>query len=449
MQKKLLGMAVATALAAPAAVFAQSAVQVYGTAHMAFNSTKYGAGTFGEPSKSMMSVTSHASNFGIRSSESLGGGMTGWVQYEFNVKMERDNDLTSGNGTSRNTAIGLRGNWGNAYLGTWETPWASTFRLWDVGTIGGWGPTTSVIGRRETTASSPSKNCAQPIVGGGTITSIGVTSSICYHGEGASSDPAGAYPLWRRYGSAAFYDSPVFSGFQFKIGYQPNEARSVLATNTGTNGAAFVGTTSKNLVVDNASSWSSSLTWTGMGGKARAFVANMQTKDWTSVGQTDGGYTVGGGFDFGVVNVGVTYETYTYKTSPAAASATNIAAPGGDSDVKQYGIGLAIPLGSGKIGVSYAIAKDVKGGNFGTVLTILDPQGAGRAANNGAKMYNVGYEWALSKRTALGFGYAKIDNDQDAAFTWTGMAPSQDGFSVSSRPGSDVSNIFVAVRHSF
>jgi len=118
MQKKLLGMAVATALAAPAAAFAQSAVQVYGTAHMSFNSTKYGAATSGEPGVSKFSIASHASNFGIRSSESLGGGMTGWVQYEFNVKMERDFDLSGANGSTRNTAIGLRGNFGNVYLGT-------------------------------------------------------------------------------------------------------------------------------------------------------------------------------------------------------------------------------------------------------------------------------------------------------------------------------------------
>ena len=41
-----------------------------------------------------------------------------------------------------------------------------------------------------------------------------------------------------------------------------------------------------------------------MGGKARAFLANMQSKDWTAVGKTDGGYTFGGGYDFGVVNIG-------------------------------------------------------------------------------------------------------------------------------------------------
>jgi predicted porin len=419
MQKKLLGMAVATALAAPVAAFAQ--VQVYGTAHMSFNSTKYGPSTNGAPSVSKMTVSSHASNFGIRSSESLGGGLTGWVQYEFNVKMERDFDLSGANGSTRNTGIGLRGNFGNVFLGTWETPWASTFRLWDVGTIGGWGPTTSIIGRRETTAGAPSSNCAGLTQGGASLTSGAVgTTSICYHAEG----PGAPYPTWRRYQSAVFYDSPVFSGFQFKIGYQPNETKSTLSTNTDTAGAAFLATTTKTLTAENPSSWSASLTWTGMGGRARAFGAMMQAKDWTAVGQTDGGFTVGGGYDFGVVNVGATYETYKYKGATANTEAT------------QYAVGIAIPMGSGKIGASYAVADELETG--GTAV-----------ADSGAKMYNIGYEWALSKRTALGFGYAKIDNDAGAIFTWTGIAPNQNGVTLNPYPGSDVENIFVAIRHSF
>jgi predicted porin len=447
MQKKLLGMAVATALAAPAAAFAQSAVQVYGTAHMSFNYSTYGAGTAtatqpdGVPGVSKMAVNSHASNFGIRSSESLGGGMTAWVQYEFNVKMERDFDLAGANGSSRNTAIGLRGNFGNVYLGTWETPWAATFRLWDVGTIGGWGPTTSIIGRRETTASGPSANCATLTAGAGVITggTVSGTTAICYHAEG----PGGAYPLWRRYGSAAFYDSPVFSGFQFKIGYQPNETKASFSGNTD------VGTTTKTIVAEDPMSWSASLTWTGMGGKARAFLANMQSKDWSTPGKTDGGYTVGGGYDFGVVNIGAVYETYNYET---LASATNpVGAPGGKTKAVQWGVGIAIPLGSGKIGMSYAQADDLDGGNLGTITTTSAAAGvtAGDKAKTGAKMYNIGYEWALSKRTAVGFGYAAIKNDDLASFTWTGMAPNQSGGSVAALGGSDVSNIFVAFRHSF
>jgi predicted porin len=415
MQKKLLGMAVATALAAPAAAFAQSAVQVYGTAHMSFNHTKYGAATSGEAGVSKFNIASHASNFGIRSSESLGGGLTGWVQYEFNVKMERDFDLAGANGSSRNTAIGLRGNFGNVFLGTWETPMASTFRLWDVGTIGGWGPTTSIIGRREQTGGSPSSNCGNLITGAGVLTTgaLAGTSAICYHAESGG----GTYATWRRYGSAAFYDSPVFSGFQFKFGYQANETKSSFAGNTN------MGTTTKTIVQEDPMSWSASLTWTGMGGKARAFGAMMQAKDWTSVGQTDGGWNIGGGYDFGVVNVGGTYETYKYKGATTTESA-------------QYAVGIAIPMGSGKIGASFAQADE------------LETAGAA-VAGSGATMYNIGYEWALSKRTALGFGYAKIDNDSAAAFTWTGMSANQNGVSLTAYPGSDIENIFVSIRHSF
>jgi predicted porin len=290
-----------------------------------------------------------------------------------------------------------------------------------VGTIGGWGPTTSIIGRRETTASAPSSNCQGIFQGGTNLTSGGVgTTSLCYHAEG----PAAPYPTWRRYGSAAFYDSPVFSGFQFRLGYQPNETKSTVTGTTDNAGNPFLGTTTKTLVAENPSSWSASLTWTGMGGKARAFVANMQAKDWTSVGQTDGGWTAGGGYDFGVVNVGGTYETYKYKSATATTEAVQMA------------VGIAIPLGSGKIGASYAVADELETG--GTAVT-----------NSGAKMYNLGYEWALSKRTALGFGYAKIDNDSAAAFTWTGMAPNQNGVSITAYPGSDVENLFVSIRHSF
>src|SRR5437870_2575494 len=172
MQKKLLGMAVAAALAMPAVALAQSAVQVYGTVHLSVNQAKYTkdtAGTLNDTTK--YGVTSHASNWGLRSTETLGGGMTAWFQAEFNMKMTHDNGTFDGDSTARNSGVGLRGNFGNFYLGTLETPWAQTFRLWDVGTIGGWGPTTSIIGRREQTGSSVSHNCVNmQSASGGTLT---------------------------------------------------------------------------------------------------------------------------------------------------------------------------------------------------------------------------------------------------------------------------------------
>jgi predicted porin len=416
MQKKLLGMAVAAALAAPAVALAQSAVQVYGTVHMSLNQAKYTkdtAGTVNDVTK--IGVTSHASNWGLRSTETLGGGLTAWLQAEFNVKMARDNGVHDGESTARNSGLGLRGGFGNIYVGTWETPWSQTFRLWDVGTIGGWGPVTSIIGRRENTGTNPSRNCTN--VAGASGGAIGA-GPVCGNGAEATANAVG-YALWRRFSYAVFYESPVFEGVQAKFAWQPNERKADFTTPTATN------------INENPSAWSGSLTWTGLGGRARAFGATMQNKDWTTVGQTDSGYTFGGGYDFGMANVGATYETFKYK---AAA---------GDVEAKQWGVGVAVPMGPGKIGASYAKAKKLTGA--GTAAA----EAAG-TNDTGAKMWNLGYEWALSKRTALGFGIAKIDNGANQVFSWTAAIPIQNGTTSGSvLAGTDVTNIFVSMRHSF
>jgi len=424
MQKKLLGMAVAAALAMPAVALAQSAVQVYGTVHLSVNQAKYTDSTDQTTANAVQSttkygVTSHASNWGLRSTETLGAGMTAWFQVEFNMKMARDNGVFDGDSTARNSGVGLRGNFGNVYLGTWETPWSQTFRLWDVGTIGGWGPVTSIIGRREQTGTNPSRNCANNTGAAGQAALP--VPPICGNGSESTNGPNGnlGYSLWRRYNYAVFYESPLFAGVQLKVAFQPNERKANFTNPDATH------------VNENPSSWSGSLTWTGLGGRARAFGATMQNKDWSNVGATDGGFTVGGGYDFGMVNVGVTYEDYTYKI------------PAGDMKAKEWAVGIAVPLGPGKIGASYAKAKKLSG----------DGVAASEAAgtnDTAAKMWNIGYEWALSKRTALGFGIAKIDNGANQAFAWTASIPVQNGWQSGAVPaGVDTTNIFVSMRHSF
>ena len=434
MQKKLLGVAVAAALAAPTLALAQSSVQVYGTVHLSVNQAHYSGDTANTiASETKYGVTSHASNWGLRSTESLGGGMTAWFQAEFNMKMNRDNGIADGESTARNSGVGLRGNFGNIYLGTWETPWAQTFRLWDVGTIGGWGPVTSIIGRRETTGVAPSRNCATNISGAGgggfalTAGGVAVPANIC--GNGTTTAPASyplGYPLWRRFGYSVFYESPVWSGVQFKLAIQPNETKA----NYVTPAAATATTAAK--VNENPSAWSASVTWTGMGGRARAFLANMRAKDFSSVGNTDNGWTFGGGYDFGAVNLGATYEKYSYKGSAGAIGLQ------GNLDAAEWAVGAGIPIGPGHIGISYAKAKQLSG------------SGTPAANDSGAHMWNAGYEWTLSKRTALGFGIAKINNGAQGTFTWTGSIPLQNGFqSGSNLAGVSVTNVFASIRHSF
>src|SRR3989475_2699083 len=207
MQKKLLGIAVAVALAAPGLALAQSGVQVYGTVHMSINQVKFGDAT-GSPAganaaptgtgsiaavlpqgTTKLGVAQHASNFGLRSTETLGGGMTAWFQAEFNMLMERTNGVIDNTASARNSGVGLRGGFGNIYVGTWETPWAQTFRLWDVGTIGGWGPTTSLIGRREQTGTNPSRFCNNNTSAAGKGSALSLSGAHC---RDSAQSPSGA-----------------------------------------------------------------------------------------------------------------------------------------------------------------------------------------------------------------------------------------------------------------
>ena len=74
---------------------------------------------------------------------------------------------------------------------------------------------------------------------------------------------------------------------------------------------------------------------------------------------------------------------------------------------------------------------------------------APQAGDNGAKQYNIGYDYRFSKRTTVGIGYATIENDPAAGFTWSGLSSSNGGASVAPPAGSDVSIFFVSMIHRF
>ena len=435
MQKKLLTLAVAGALAAPG--LAQAQVEVYGFVNMSIGQVKYSEPTQsaallaavpgGVSSISKMDVQSHASNYGVRGRENLGGGLTAWFQIEQNAPIERSNNVAITPG-SRNSAVGLQGGWGNVFIGQWTTPWADLDALWGVGTVGGLGPITSIIGRRETTGTAPNPNCAN----GHSSPAVGICDAV-EAGGGVG------HAFWRRTSQSIFYQSPVFSGIQVKLSYQTNEGKSNVS-------AAGV-------VQADPSMYSASVQWAGFGGRARIGAAFDSHKDFTSSGNSDDGFRVTGGWNFGIVDVGFAWESMSYKTHQ------------GDCDAEQMGVGVAIPIGQGAIRGSYAIAKDIEGtygggavpaGGFGATSCGAAPSASINTTDNGAKTWNIGYEHRFSKRTSVGIGYAAIDNDQAAVFTWTGLPPTQGGGagpvgSVANTPlpGTDPSMFFVNMVHRF
>ena len=416
MQKKLLTVAVAGALSAPGLALAQ--VEVYGFVNMSVGQFKYsspsqaGAGT-GVGSVSKWDVASHASNYGIRGRENVGGGQTMWFQIEQNSPMERSNNVAI-TPASRNSAVGLQGSWGNFFIGQWTTPWADLDALWGVGTVGGWGPITSIIGRRETTGTSPNPNCVNGHLSGGTPVTGTVVCDPVEAGGGVG------HAFWRRISQSVFYQSPVMGGVQVKAAYQTNDGKST----TG--------------VVADPSMWSLSAQWAGMGGRVRVGAAIDRHKDFTTIGQTDDGWRVTGGWNFGVADVGLAYEVMTYKCGTGTAGCSGP----GEIESKQMGIGVAVPVGTGAIRASYAVAKNMTG------AVIAGGAGVGND-DFGAVTYNVGYEHRFSKRSSVGVGYAIIKNHTDGNFTWTGAPGNQTGTGLAPIAGSDPSTFFVNFLHRF
>ena len=235
MQKKLLTLAVAGALAAPCIAMGQgsgppaAAVEVYGTINMAFGKFKYSGATAPIADVSKWDVSQGASNYGLRGRESLGGGLTAWFQIEQNAPMERSNNIAI-TPASRNSAVGLQGNWGNVFLGQWTTPWADLDALWAVGTVGGWGPVTSIIGRRETTGTAPNPNCVNNQSSGGFFApGVAAAGQVC---DAIEAGGGVGHAFWRRASQAISYQSPVFSGMQFKVLYQTDESKATMGTTT-------------------------------------------------------------------------------------------------------------------------------------------------------------------------------------------------------------------------
>src|SRR5438552_3367019 len=153
MNKKLVALAVGGAFALPFAAQAQTAnVTLYGRLNVDFEfvngntcqaGTSSGAGSLGTQTganqggggvvctnagganqttnPTVNRVSSNSSRFGMRGTESLGGGLNAVFQIEQNVSGDTGNAASSSLG-SRETFVGLQGSWGKATIGKFLMP---------------------------------------------------------------------------------------------------------------------------------------------------------------------------------------------------------------------------------------------------------------------------------------------------------------------------------------
>ena len=118
MNKKLLAAAVAAAVVAAPAAFAESTV--YGKMHVSIDKMDYET-----QATDTWEVNSRSSRLGFKGSEDLGNGLKAIYQIELGIEVD-DNDPKN-NMSGRNTFVGLAGDWGTFLVGRHDTPMKMAF----------------------------------------------------------------------------------------------------------------------------------------------------------------------------------------------------------------------------------------------------------------------------------------------------------------------------------
>jgi predicted porin len=130
MNKKLITLAVAAAMTAPAAALADATL--YGKLNVSIDYFDVGDGYGGFEGWALNGGTDlpgagRANRVGVKGSEDLGGGLKAIYQVEFGVPLANEQDYDINNGdvggvSMRNTFVGLAGNWGTFVVGRHDTP---------------------------------------------------------------------------------------------------------------------------------------------------------------------------------------------------------------------------------------------------------------------------------------------------------------------------------------
>jgi predicted porin len=372
MQKKLLAVAVAGALAVPVIAAAQSSVTISGRV-----TYEYGYGDQGSGRESVdYADTPGGSNVRFAGQEALGGGMTAWFQCETSADIRGIDQVGF---CSRNSAVGFRGGFGNIYAGRWDTPFK---RVVNHGTVGA--EETGLLG----------------------------TSFLSFGGSGGSSasQPAAESQqrqrFKRRETCLITYDSPRFGGFQvmggITCGNTPADQPLVSAQ-----------ANQKPRVYSLGGQYVAGPLAIGLGYEKHAeFGPNtVGSPDLDDDGY---GFGVSYGFMNGNVLVGFNYLRREWETGTIGT------ATGTKTKKDTYGIGVDWRLpGPHQVQLQYQWANDTKG-DGGSIaagsnggITGCRPTAASvvNCDSTGADQISIAYQYHLSKRTTFKVGYTKTSND--------------------------------------
>ena len=390
MNKKLIALAVVGAIFAPA-VMAQSAnpVTLYGTMNVDFESVKADGATGAGANLSTRSrVSSNSSNFGVRGTEDVGGGLKAWFQIEVGVTMDVGTNtsatVTSNPFNGRNSAVGLQGGAGSILLGNWDTPYKS----------------------------------AQGAVDPFYATGIGYYANVL-SGNSTPTDTASLdrNAFDRRSGNSFQYWTPVVNGLSGRFAYSANEAKtnSTAAIGASPSLTSFSGTYAKGPI------------FLSLAHERHEQFANSATEN-----SKDKGLKFTAVLTLGTTNLGFMAEQLKFNGNLAATGLPKnfTAGTSNEARVNAYFFSIVHRMGPHALRGAYAADSGVK------------LNGGGSSTDTKARMLDLGYSYSFSKRTDFYAIYAKVTNQTN----------SRNNFSIngiSSVNGADPVGVGVGLRHTF
>jgi len=387
MNKKLVALAVAGAFALPLAAQAQTAnVTLYGRLNLDLEFIKGGQADGSNPVVNR--VSSNSSRLGVRGVENIGGGLNAIFQIEQNIQGDTGNSSSSGL-ASRETFVGLQGNWGTVQAGKFLTPYDDI----------------------------------HPIFGNAPTLTTSIFSTAAIWGGTSIDKQSGGFD--DRLGNSIRYNSPNWSGFTGAFQYSTRDSSG--NANAGDNGDHIS-------ELRHASVESLGLFYNN--GPINIGFDWEHNAKVRGPGLNDNAYTIAGAYDFGTIfksfgfRLGGVYEKLKYDT------------PTGSITRDFYGVSGTIPVGGGSF---YGFWGKANNGN-GTAPDgqQLTPGAAWvvKGPDTSAQQWEVTYSYNLSKRTLLYGGYVKINNKANARYTF-GINPYTIGV------GQDPQAIAVGMVHFF
>ncbi|HEY1326063.1 MAG TPA: porin [Casimicrobiaceae bacterium] len=351
MNKKLVAVAVAAVLASPLAAQAQNAnVTLYGRLNLDLELVTGKQSDGSNPH--VWRLSANSSRLGVRGTEALGGGLNAIFQIESDVR----GDTNAGSGFStRETFVGLQGNWGTFKMGNFLMP------LDDM----------------------------HPIFGNVPTYTTSILSTAALWAQGPLSKADGGFDA--RLGNSLRYDSPVWSGFSFS-------GQVSLRDSSGTAGGGNFGSHTEELrhayVFGGEAIYNNGPLQVGTAYERNVKVRGPDLSDYD--------WTITGAYNFGIVRPALLYERLKYDT------------PTGDLKRDLWGASITAPIGPGVLYFFWGHAGD---GN-GSAADGERVGGLTKGNDTKSNQWEISYTYPLSKRTQVYAGYVGLENDRNAAYTF-------------------------------